>query len=364
VFKIFIGETYFCESPQVRLKSIRMNETTGPASLVEVLAGLFDSRPRRKFIAFWKRGYFIACLFIINCVFVSAQKTDSSLIVFKQAENELADLHRIAFYSKKETERIEANKKMIAVWDGIAGNPKILNYAFDALKKDISILVPKDKKFKLITWNTFKNDGTCAYFGYLMVNNSRRVKKGWFGHETIEEYEYFKLLDRSATVKSPESYIGNPDKWLGMLYYSIIDCDGYYTLLAREMNGKITQRKFVDVLYFKSDGTPVFGKDVFRFPRKNPKRLMFEYSSEITMSLKFNEKRNQIVYSHLGPNQEGDVLLGQPQYYGPDGSYDALELRNDKWVTVEDVDARGEKNKNDQVEKPDPKKQKPVYKSK
>ncbi|MES2680716.1 MAG: hypothetical protein V4635_12555 [Bacteroidota bacterium] len=307
---------------------------------------------------------FIAGFFAFINAFAFGQNSDTMLTVFRQAENELADLHRVAFYSRNEAERIDANKKMLAAWDAIVSNPKILNYDFDRLKKDISILVPKNKRFKLITWNTFKNDGSYAYFGYLLVNNNKRIKKGFLKHETIEAYEYFKLLDRSATVKSPESYIGSADKWFGMLYTSLIDCDGFYTLIGWDGNDKITQRKFVDVLSFKSDGEPVFGKDVFKFPRKNPKRLMFEYSSEITMSLKYNDKRNQIVYSHLGPNQEGEVLSGQLQYYGPDGSYDALELKKDKWVVVEDVDARGDKNKNDRAEKPDPKKQTPIYKPK
>lgn len=308
--------------------------------------------------------YCILVVFIVITVCAMSQNSDSSLYVFTQAENELAEQHRIAFYSKKESERVEANKKMIAIWDGIVDNVKILKYNFEALKNDISILDAPDKKFRLITWNTFSNNGSYAYFGYLLVNNSKRIRKGFFKHETVEAYESFKLLDRSAAVKLPESYIGTPEKWFGMLYTSLIACDGFYTLIGWDGNDKITQRKFIDVLHFRSDGTPVFGKDVFKFPRKNPKRLMFEYSSEITMSLKYNERRNQIVYSHLGPNQEGEILQGQLQYYGPDGSYDALELKNDKWVTIEDVDARGEKNKNDRAEKPDPKKQMPLYKAK
>jgi len=294
---------------------------------------------------------FTLCFFSLLTSLCFSQKVDSNFTDFQQAEIELDDLHKIAFFSKNEAARIEANKKMLAVWDAIVVNPKILNYSFDKLKKDISILAPKDKKFKLITWNTFKNDGSYNYFGYLLVNNIKRIKKGIFKTEKTETYEFFKLLDRSNTVKSPESYIGSPDKWIGMLYYSLIDCEGYYTLLGRDMNDKITQRKFIDVLYFKSTGDPVFGKDVFKFPKKNPKRLMFEYSADISMSLKYNDKRNQIVYDHLAANKPDGLLDGQFQYYGPDGSYDALELKNDKWIVVEDIDARSEKNKNEDVKK-------------
>jgi hypothetical protein len=35
-----------------------------------------------------------------------------------------------------------------------------------------------------------------------------------------------------------------------------------------------------------------------------------------------------------------------------------------KWVVVEDVDARNDKNKNDKADKPDPDKQTPIFKPK
>jgi hypothetical protein len=91
---------------------------------------------------------------------------------------------------------------------------------------------------------------------------------------------------------------------------------------------------------------------------------VFEYSSEVSMSLKYIEKRKQIVYSHLAPKDEGEILIGQYQYYGPDGSFDALELKKDKWMVIEDIDARNSKSKNDDAVKPDPKKQKPLFKPK
>lgn len=307
-----------------------------------------------------KKGLFY--FFILACCVSSAQKNDSALYRFKQAEEELKQLQKKVFYSKKEADRLEANKEFIATWKTIIDDPRILSYPFDSLK-DVSVLTPHDKKFKLITWDFHKDDGTFAYFGFLLVNNSKHVKKGFLSHETIQAYETFQLLDKSYSVKSPENYIGSPDKWFGMLYTQVIACDGFYTLIGWDGNDKLTQRKFIDALYFKGDGAPVFGKDIFRFPRKNPKRLMFEYSQEVSMSLKYNERKNQIVYSHLASKEEGGVLDGQLQYYGPDGTFDALELKKDKWVTVEDVDARYDKNQmhvNDNKEKPDPKKHKKI----
>lgn len=303
----------------------------------------------------------IFLFFTTASVFCYGQKYDSSLYVFKLAELELMELQTKTFHSRTEKERIEGNKEFMRVWERIIANPNILNYPFSNLK-DISVLSPKDNRFKLITWNLHRNDGTHAFFGYLLVNNRKRVKTGFMKHEFIENYEYFRLIDRSPTVKYPETYIGTPDKWFGMLYTQLIECDGYYTLIGWDGNDKLTQRKFVDVLDFRANGEPVFGKDVFKFPRKNPKRLMFEYSQEVSMSLRYNERRNQIVFSHLSSKQEGSVLDGQFQYYGPDGSFDALELRKDKWVLVEDIDINSGIDPIKDSKKPDPKKQVPVYK--
>lgn len=271
------------------------------------------------------------------------------------------NLRQDLFHAKKEADRIAANKEFIAIWKTIIDNPRIIDYPFDSLKKDVSFLTPKDKKFKLITWDFRRDDDTYAYFGFLLVNNRKRVKDGFLKHKTIEEYEAFQLIDRSATLKYPESHIGTPERWFGMLYIQLIECGDFYTLIGWDGNTKLTQRKFVDVLYFRGNGTPVFGKDVFKFPKKNPKRLMFEYSQDVVMSVKYNDKKNQIIYSHLSPREEGSLMEGLPQYYGPDGSFDALEMKKGKWVTIEDIDARNEKSKNDNAVKPDPKKQQPVY---
>jgi hypothetical protein len=213
----------------------------------------------------------------------------------------------------------------------------------------------------LVTWNLARSDGSHNYFGYLLVNNIHTVKKGLFKRETTEEYEYHKLLDRSMTVKSPENYIGTPAKWFGMLYTQLIPCDGYYTLIAWDGNDKLTQRKFIDVLYFKSNGDPVFGKDVFRFPRRNPRRLMFEWSQEVSMSVRYNENRHMIIFHHLVPRERNAAIENQPQFYGPDAQFDALVMKNHKWNLIENVEANSDIAPQKNSKKPNPRKQKPMY---
>lgn len=283
---------------------------------------------------------------------------------FAELEDSLQTLELRVFYSKKIPDRFEANKQFIAYWASILKDEKSIQYPFDSIK-EVSRLLSPDKKFRIITWNIFKEDGTHAYFGFIQVNNSKTLKKGLFKKETSNQYEVFPLLDKSAGVKTPENYVADPSKWFGMLYIDVIKSDdAFYTLLGWDGNEKLTQRKFIDVLSFKTDGTPVFGKDVFKIPGKFAKRVMFEYASEVSMSLKYNQNRKQIIFSHLAPNSLDPILIGQYQYYGPDGSFDALFMKNGKWNYEPAIDIRKDKDKNDNVKKPEPDKQTPVYKPK
>jgi hypothetical protein len=275
-----------------------------------------------------------------------AQKKDSAFVSFEQTELELKALQKKMFYSKKDEERFEANKKFLKILESSLARQESMQYSFDSLR-DISRLMAPDKKFRIITWNIPKNDGTHAYFGFIQVNNVKVQKVGLFKRTTTNEYEVFQLVDKSGTVKNPETHVSDPSKWFGMLYFDIIKCDDYYTLLGWDGNDNLVTRKFVDVLYFRPDGTPVFGKDVFKVPKKSPKRAMFEYSSEVSMSMKYFDRSGQIIFSHLAPKDEGSVLQGQYQYYGPDGSFDAYEQSKGRWVLVENVDIRNAKSDRD-----------------
>lgn len=283
---------------------------------------------------------------------------------FKAYEDSLKKIQLRMFHSKKESNRFSANKDFIALFNKVLENEKSLNFPFDSLK-EISRLISPDKKFRIITWNMLKEDETHVFFGFLQVNNTKTIKKGLFKKETLNQYEFFSLVDKSMGVTNPELYVGEPSKWFGMLYYEIIKSDDdFYTLFGWDGNNKITQRKFIDVLYFKPDGKPVFGKDVFKIPGKFAKRLMFEYASEVAMSIKYNSSRKQIIYSHLAPNTDDPTLQNQYQYYGPDGSYDALYMKKGHWNYEPAIDIRKEKDKNDNANKPNPNNQKPVYKPK
>jgi hypothetical protein len=304
-------------------------------------------------------------LILCHAFFSWAQLSDIETKAFIASEDSLLQILPRVCFSKKESNRFEANKNLLSYWNSILQNEKSMQYAFDSLKakKYVSIIKAPDNKFRLITWNLYKDDGTFAYFGFLQVNTIKITRKSVFKKETTQSYEVYSLIDKSGGIKNPENYIGEPTKWFGMLYVDVIKTnDNDYTLIGWDGNDKLTQRKFIDVLYFKSNGIPTFGKDLFKIPGKFVKRMMFEYASEVSMSLKYNEVRKQIIYSHLAPNNIDPALEGQFQYYGPDGSFDALTLKKGQWHQELDIDIRKLKDKNDNVKRPNVNKQTPIYK--
>ncbi len=308
------------------------------------------------------RIFFLFSFIIVFSSKALAQLSDADMKYYADLEDSLKHIQARVFFSKKEANRFEANKQFIALWNVILKDEKSMQYPFDSIK-EVSRLMAPDKKFRIITWNMLREDQTHAFFGFIQINNSKTIKKGMFKKETTSEYEVFPLLDKSATIKNPETHVADPSKWFGMLYYELIKTDDdFYTLFGWDGNDKLTQRKFIDILYFKPDGTPMFGKDVFKIPGKFAKRVMFEYAGEVAMSLKYNAGRKQIIYSHLAPNTIDPTLEGQYQYYGPDGSFDALSMKKGTWVYEPAIDIRKDKDKNDNAKKPDPNNQKSVYK--
>jgi len=271
---------------------------------------------------------------------------EKDIAYFKKYEDSLYVLQKKIFTTKIDSVRFKTNAKFVHLLDEVLLNELSFYYPFDSLK-EVSRLVSSDKKIRIINWNVYRNDGTQFYFGFVQWLNPKKNK-----------YELYELFDKSVNIKNPENYIGDNTKWFGMLYYDMIECGDYYTLLGWDGNDKLIARKFIDVLSFKKDGTPVFGKDVFKYPKKNPKRIMFEYSAKVVMSLRYNPTSTSIVFDHLAAKDE--FSEGQSQFYGPDFSYDAFIFGHGRWNYKDDVDVKNPRNKNDNVRR-DKKKEKPVY---
>ena len=254
------------------------------------------------------------------------------------------------YSAKTDLDKKKFNHQLLTTFELALNTVNSFDYTFDSLN-DIARLIPPDKTFRILNWNVPYDDGTQEYFGFIQEKYIQLKKKGLFRKEKIETVQLYPLIDKSAEIKNPENTISDNKKWYGMLYYKIITkktkSKTYYTLLAWDGNDKFSVKKIIDVLTFDNSGIPHFGADIFIMPKKYPKRVIFEYSATCSMSLKYNFKKDSIVFDHLEPNEP--QLEGQYQYYCPDMSYDGFGFKHGKWNYGIDLNVTNEKDATDKL---------------
>jgi hypothetical protein len=289
----------------------------------------------------------ILSLFILIQTVVFS-KNDTSSLYFEQQQNKIKTINQKLFHTKKlsDTDKYALNAELISLFEETLNNPDSYKFSFDSLKNDMGILTSPDNTFKIIHWNIANNDGTFKYFGFIQLKFTSGKKN------KTESILVFPLIDKSAEIKNAENHISDNKKWFGMLYYKIIPLKTknktYYTLLGWDGNDKISQKKFIDVLSFDTNGNPRFGADIFDIPKKNPKRIAFEFAHNCAFVLRYNENLNMIVFDRLSPIEP--QLTGQYQYYCTgDFEYDGFKIKKGKWLFQENIAPRNDKNQTDKL---------------
>ncbi len=127
-------------------------------------------------------------------------------------------------------------------------------------------------------------------------------------------------------------------KWYGALYYKIVPFENgnktEYLLLGWDGGTTGSNFKIMDVLVLGKRSVR-FGSPVFITNNKLEKRIVFEYSNQAVMNMRFEEKYGRVVMDHLSP--EAPSLEGLYSYYVPDLSYDSYAYNGAYWVLTEDV---------------------------
>jgi len=194
-----------------------------------------------------------------------------------------------------------------------------------------------DGAFRLITWNVSLKDGTHDYFCYVQLQPNDNGESKWF-----------ELIDKHKTIDRPDYKTLKLDKWYGCLYYTIIPVkinkEIAYTLLGWEGHNNYSTKKVIDILTFSSKGEPVFGKTVFQNEKHTKRRVVFEYSKEAYLMLRYNEDSKQIIFNRLEPPKP--ELEGLFSFYTPSLFYDAYEFKKGKWILHKDINPKnGKSNK-------------------
>jgi len=101
----------------------------------------------------------------------------------------------------------------------------------------------------------------------------------------------------------------------------------------------LTNKKVIDVLFFDQWDNITFGAPVFLDENKKLKyRVVFEFSAQAVMLLRYEKKKKMIVFDHLSPTSPS--AKGQFQYYGPDFTYDGFYFKKGIWNYRKNLDLR------------------------
>jgi len=202
--------------------------------------------------------------------------------------------------------------------------PSVFDYKFKHLES-VAILESPDKKIRIVNWNIEYPDMSYAYGGFILIKSNKKTR----------------VVELSDAVDAYESIPkGTIDftKWYGALYYKIVPFENgnktEYLLLGWDGGTTGSNFKIMDVLVLGKRSVR-FGSPVFITNNKLEKRIVFEYSNQAVMNMRFEEKYGRVVMDHLSP--EAPSLEGLYSYYVPDLSYDSYAYNGAYWVLTEDV---------------------------
>jgi len=227
--------------------------------------------------------------------------------------------------------RISINDSIRQIIGKYAKSDTIFTTRFSNLRYLGQITSP-DSLLKILTWNLVLENEPGRYFCYF-------IRKEGQGKEN-------KVYSLTATYKdkpvSTDTTYTRSD-WYGALYYDLkpyaADNKYCWIMLGLDYGNPYISKKIIEVLSFTSQDSIVFGRKMFSAGEGVKYRAVFEYASNAAMSLRFKSD-SSIVFDHLvpfSPSKKDDR-----QYYGPDYSIDAYNLKDGLWKLAIDVDIRNQ----------------------
>jgi len=295
------------------------------------------------------RPLFALVFSLLICSHVYAQHSDESTnrAQLKNYQDSLVQLGNTIINNENDLERKNANYQFIKTLVSALKVPNSFLFPFDSLKV-ISIQNSPDNRFRIFTWHVVNDDGSYRFYGAIQLNTGGPLR-------------LYPLEDYSPLLKNPQDSIVDNRKWYGAQYYKIIKVAAdkpYYVMLGWKGYTADATKKVIDVLSLNND-KPQFGSAVFD-NSNNHKRIIFEYTRQVSMLLRYVPEQQLIVFDHLSPPDKKSKNL--PETYGPDLTYDGYRLKNGRWEFVDNLDMRNVPDETDS-QYIDPKKQAEIDKA-
>lgn len=250
-----------------------------------------------------------------------------------ETERKMAIIFDTIFTMEESDQRDSLNRELISSFSEILKSPEALYYSWKGLSK-IGNLVSEDQRLRVFTWHLPGPKDEYTYYGFIQFNQGKN-KAG------KEDIKVIPLFDNSAKLKNAETLGLSPENWYGSVYYKIKlfshRRDDYYVLMGYDFNNNYSQKKILEVLNIDNNGEARFEGN-FDMEFQAFKRIIFEYSDRVAMTLNYDDRLEMIVFDHLAPFEA--IFTGNYLFYGPDGSYDGFRFEKSVFHFEKDIDAR------------------------
>ena len=296
--------------------------------------------------------FILSWLVIFQVFFGNEYIFGQEIQLLKKAETEIARDFIDLKAAPDDSARNSINARILSRFHLALMMPSAANYSFDSLKTIVRI-TSDDNRFTIFHWNLQRQNGQHCYYGFLRMNDYDKSK-------------VFSLNDYSDSLEVPDILTLNPAQWYGALYYKVItgktsQGTTFYTLLGWSGEDALVTSKVIEILSFNISDEPQFGLPVFKnYPGGMKTRIIFRFSSSVTMSLKFEEqivsskkkwnprKRVFDITNTLEPIIVADRLIpmepmleGQYQYYVPAGDInDGFYMEDGNWMFIQGIESR------------------------
>ena len=268
-----------------------------------------------------------ASIFIVLLIPLSLYSQEPEYLEFVKAETRLQQLFS-QLYSDSLTDLGPKLDTILIEMTEVLALPGSMDFPWNRLDK-IGIITSEDKKMRIFTWHIVDDLDHYRYFGFIQVG----LKKG--------KTRLYDLKDNRKPQRGILKVDQTKEDWYGKLYYQVLTNHykrkTYYTLLGMDFNSSHSTIKSVEVIAIQRNA-PNFVRSLFLKDSDFVDRFVLEYSSQVAISVRYDQGTDMITFDHLVPFHP--IYENNFEFYGPDGSYDGLEFSGGQWIYRDDIDAR------------------------
>ena len=224
--------------------------------------------------------------------------------------------------AQNQDDRLALHGQLQSLWVEAAEAGQLMDVDWTSWNEAVVDLGDGSDRVVVYTWNVELDDRTQRYGGWV-AQAAPESELGYTWTALSHDLEV-DLLDNNRMHRH--------DRWQGGLYYDgVLTLDKntpVYTMLAWDGADGLTNRKWVETIDLRN-GRVRFGSPRFELADGLRKRHVMAYADAVQAVLRIEREPLRIIMDDLAP--QDPAFQGQPAFYGPTLSYNALTWKNGRW---------------------------------